>query len=73
MTAMFLNPLGFDAVQLALMNLTGSYWTANFVMYCLAALFFGLYFLFSGNNPIKEIIDIVSNIYYNKIKHFKAK
>ena len=73
MIAMFLNPLGFDAVQMMLIDLTGSLWSANLVMYCLAVLFFGLYFLFSGNNPIKEIKDIFLTIYYNKIKHFKFK
>ena len=73
MIAMFLNPLGFDAVQMMLIDLTGSLWSANSVMYCLAVLFFGLYFLFSGNNPIKEIKDILLTIYYNKIKHFKFK
>jgi len=73
MIGMFLNPLGFDAVQLMLIDLTGSYWSANLVMYCLAVLFFGLYFLYSGNNPIKEVKDIIKNIYFDKIKHFKAK
>jgi hypothetical protein len=73
MIGMFLNPLGFDAVQLMLIDLTGSYWSANLAMYCLAALFFGLYFLYSGNNPIKEVKDIIKNIYFDKIKHFKAK
>jgi len=73
MIAMFLNPLGFDAVQMMIIDLTGSLWSANLVMYCLAVLFFGLYFLFSGNNPIKEIKDIFLTIYYNKIKHFKFK
>jgi hypothetical protein len=73
MIAMFLNPIGFDAVQLILIDLTGSYWNANLVMYCLAGLFFGLYFYFSGTNPIREIKDIFLSIYYNKIKHFKSK
>jgi hypothetical protein len=70
MIAMFLNPLGFDAVQLMLIDLTGSYWTANLVMYCLAVFFFGLYFLYSGNNPVKEIKDIIISIYFDKIKHY---
>lgn len=70
---MFLNPLGFDAVQLMLMDLTGSYWSANLVMYCLAVFFFGLYFFYSGNNPIREIKDIVKNIYFDKIKHYIKK
>jgi hypothetical protein len=69
MIGMFLNPFGFDAIQIMLIELTGNYWNANLVMYCLAGLFFGLYFFFSGNNPIKEIRDILLTIYHNKIKH----
>lgn len=69
MTAFFVNPLGFDAVQLSLIELTGSLLRANFFMYCLAALFFGLYFIFSGNNPIREVRDIILTIYNDKIKH----
>jgi hypothetical protein len=40
------------------------------VLYCLAAFCFGLYFLFSGNNPITEISDIIKSIYNDKIKHY---
>ena len=71
--AMYLNPLGFDVIQLILIKLTGSLLNANLVLYFLAALFFGLYFYFSGNNPIKEVKDIIKSIYYDKIKHFKYK
>lgn len=73
MIAMFLNPLGFDAIQMILIDLTESYWSANLVMYCLAVFFFGLYFFYSGNNPIKEIKNIILNVYYNKIKHYIKK
>lgn len=73
MAGMFFNPFGFDAIQLLLIKLTGSYGKANLVLYCLAASCFGLYFLFSGNNPITEIKDIVRNIYENKIIHYKTK
>ena len=52
---MFLNPLGFDAIQLMLIRLTGSLLKANFVLYFLAVFCFGLYFYFSDNNPITEI------------------
>lgn len=45
MVGMFLNPMGFDVVQYSLIELTGSLWYANFVLYCLAGLFFGLSFL----------------------------
>ena len=68
--AMFLNPMGFDAIQLILIKLTGSLLRANLFLYCLAVFFFGLYFYFSGNSPIKEIKDIVQNI-YAKIKNYK--
>jgi len=70
---MFLNPMGFDAVQLILIKLTGSLLNANLVLYCLAAFCFGLYFYFSGNNPIKEIPNIILSIYNNKIKHYFKK
>ena len=67
---MFLNPLGFDAIQMILIRLTGSLLRANLVLYCLAVLFFGLYFFFSGVNPITEIRDIVRIVYEDKIKHY---
>jgi hypothetical protein len=46
MLALFFNPFGFDAVQYSLILLTGSLWKANFVLYCIAAGFFGLYIYF---------------------------
>ena len=46
MLALFFNPFGFDAVQYSLILLTGSLWKANFVLYCIAAVFFGLYIYF---------------------------
>ena len=73
MIGMFLNPMGFDAIQLTLIHITGSLLRANFVLYCLASFFFGLYFFFSGNNPIKEISDVVRSIYEDKIKHYYCK
>jgi len=47
MLALFFNPFGFDAVQYSLILLTGSLWRANFVLYCIAACFFGLYIYFT--------------------------
>jgi hypothetical protein len=70
---MFLNPLGFDAIQLMLIHLTGSLLKANFVLYFLAVFCFGLYFYFSGNNPIKEIRNIIQTIYGDKIKKYYKK
>jgi hypothetical protein len=55
MLGMFFNPFGFDAIQIMLMKLTGSYLGANLVLYLLAVFCFGLYFLFSGTNPLIEI------------------
>ncbi len=66
----FFNPFGFDAIQLILIKLTGSLFGANLCLYFLAASCFGLYFLLSGNNPFKEIADILLTIYNNKIKHY---
>ena len=43
MLALFFNPFGFDAVQYSLMMWTGSLWKANFILYCVAAVFFGFY------------------------------
>ena len=70
---MFLNPLGFDAIQLMLIHLTGSLLKANFVLYFLAVFCFGLYFYFSDNNPIKEIRNIIQTIYGDKIKKYYKK
>jgi hypothetical protein len=44
---LFFNPFGFDVVQYYLMEITGSIWRANLVMYCIAGLFFGLYIYLS--------------------------
>lgn len=46
MIALFFNPFGFDAVQYVLILWTGSLWKANFTLYCIAAVFFGLYIYF---------------------------
>jgi hypothetical protein len=47
MLAMFFNPFGFDALFKMTMNWTNSYWITDVIFYCIAALFFGLYFLFN--------------------------
>jgi len=69
MLGMFFNPFGFDAIQIMLMKLTGSYLGANLVLYCLAGFCFGLYFYFSGSNPFITIKDIILTIYQDKIAH----
>ena len=69
MLGMFFNPFGFDAIQIMLMKITGSYLGANLFLYCLAGFCFGLYFYFSGSNPFYTIKDIIISIYQDKIKH----
>jgi hypothetical protein len=59
MVALFFNPMGFDIVQYWLIQATGSLWRANFALYCIAALFFGLSILFRI-------------LYKKKIKHEKS-
>jgi hypothetical protein len=60
--ATFLNPLGFDAVQLSLIKLTGSYSRANLSMYFLALSFFGLYFYLSRSNPFGFVADAMGRM-----------
>lgn len=51
---LFFNPFGFDAVQYYLMTLTGNIWKANFVLYCIAGLFFGCYIYLSKKENKKS-------------------
>lgn len=44
MLGMFFNPFGFDIVQYQLVCLTGNLWKANFILYFISGLFFGLSF-----------------------------
>jgi len=46
MIAVFLNPLGFDALFKAVMDMTGSYWLTDLIFYGGALLFLGFYLLF---------------------------
>jgi hypothetical protein len=57
MLALFFNPFGFDIIQFSLISLTGSLWKANFVLYCIAGLFFGLYIWFTKLLSKKETSD----------------
>jgi len=63
MMAMFLNPLGYDILFAMILNATGSYIVTTVIFYLLSALFFGLFFWFSGVNPIGYI--------KNKLKSLK--
>jgi len=67
----FFLPFGYDALFKLIMQLTGSYWTADTIFYCISAVFFGFYFYFSGINPFYELRDIFLSVYNNKIKHHK--
>ena len=66
---MFFLPFGYDAIFALIMKWTGSYWKADLVFYFISGLFFGLYFYFSGNNPIKAIYSIITSIWKNKIQY----
>ena len=52
MLALFFNPFGFDAVQYSLILWTGSLWKANFVLYCVAVVFFGFYYYFRKKSKV---------------------
>jgi len=54
MTAMFLNPLGYDALFYMVLQATGgSYALTTAIFYLLSALLFGVYFYLSNINPFK--------------------
>jgi len=55
MLAMFFLPFGYDALFKLIMDLTGSYWAADTVFYCISGCFWLSYILLSRslnkNNP----------------------
>lgn len=53
MTAMFLNPLGFDVAFAMIMSVTGSYWITTGIFYLLSLSFFGFYLYLLKINPLK--------------------
>lgn len=65
---MFFNPFGYDVLFKMVQDLTGDYWTTVRVFYCLAGLFFGLYFYYSGTNPFLSIL-----VYANSKKEWVKK
>jgi hypothetical protein len=71
--ATFFNPFGFDVIQMILIKLTGSLFGANLILYFLSASCFGLYFLFSGNNPFKDLVNVILTIYNDKFKNYFTK
>ena len=53
MGALFLNPLGYDALFYMVLQLTGnSYALTTCIFYLLSALLFGLYFYLANINPV---------------------
>jgi hypothetical protein len=54
-------PFGFDVIQYWLILATGNLWRANFVLYCLAGLFFGLSILFRLLSKKRHIYTKQSN------------
>ena len=69
----FFLPFGYDALFALIMKWTGSYWTTDLIFYFISAVFFGLYFYFSGINPLYELKDMFRNVYNNILKHIKNK
>lgn len=56
MTAMFLNPLGYDALFYMVLKATGdSYALTTAIFYLLSLSLFGLYFYLSDINPFRHI------------------
>lgn len=47
MLSMFFLPAGYDVLFALIMKWTGSYWTADFIFYCLSGFLFICYILFS--------------------------
>lgn len=73
MLATFFLPFGYDALFALIMKWTDSYWITDVIFYFISACFFGVYFYLSGNNPFKELGDIILSIYNDKIKHYFLK
>lgn len=73
MLATFFLPFGYDALFALIMKCTGSYWITDVIFYFISVFFFGLYSYLSGNNPFKELADIMLSIYNDKIKHYFLK
>ena len=73
MVSMFFLPFGYDALFVTIMKLTGSFWKADLIFYFISGFFLGLYFLFSGKNPIKHLLDITLSTWNDKIKHYFKK
>lgn len=56
MLAMFFLPFGYDALFKLIMDITGSYWAADIVFYCISGLFFIFYILLKSRLN-KQVVD----------------
>lgn len=69
MLGMFFLPAGYDALFMAIMKLTGSYWITDIIFYLISAFFLGLYFLYSKINPFDHFKEKII-VFYIKLKYF---
>ena len=64
----FLNPFGFDILVYKLTELTNDYWHTMLVLYCIAALLFGLsYLLFKRGKTTYGNIAITAALFLNPL------
>jgi len=56
MSAMFMNPLGYDALFYIVLKITDSYVITTSIFYLSSALLFGLYFYLLKINPFKVFL-----------------
>jgi hypothetical protein len=69
MMALFVNPLGYDALFAWTMKQSGSFLYANLFFYSIALIFFSVYFYLSKLHPVKYAKGII-NPFYLKIRNF---
>ena len=67
MLFMFFNPFGFDFVFAAILGLTSSYWITSCILYLLAALFFGFYFLLRNKKRAASLHFLVAGQFLNPL------
>ncbi len=63
--SVFFLPFGYDALFKLIMELTGSYWIADIIFYCISFVFFMLYLFLSKIN--------IFNHFNEKAKIFRKK
>ncbi len=66
---MFFNPLGFDVLFKAVMELTNSYWITDLIFYLTSLLFLGLYFYLSKINPFENLKSKIKTKYEDEEKN----